>query len=191
MLPPPQNPVEKSRQEDFYREQVREAFRIIDVEGRGFLDKREVSYLMRYLLQYPSEAQVRDYIIVKLEDDEPSQFVKQEKVEAFMVNVLMTNEFEPAPAEHMLAAFRIMDPEGTGKIRYDVLRELLTTKGIPLRKEEIPSFEKFALDKTGKYVEYEDYVAKLVEGNERHLETFLRKYEAFCNNQRGGGAAQR
>ena len=50
MLPPPQNPVEKARQEDFYREQVRDAFRIIDVDGRGFLDKREVSYLMRYLL---------------------------------------------------------------------------------------------------------------------------------------------
>ena len=128
MLPPPQNTVERQRQEDFYREQVNAAFRIIDVDGRGFLDKREVSYLMRYLLQFPSEAQVRDYIIVKLEDDEPSQFVKQEKVEAFMVNVLMTNEFEPAPAEHLLAAFRIMDPDGTGKIRYDVLKELLTTR---------------------------------------------------------------
>ena len=165
---------------------MREDFRIIDVDGRGFLDKREVSYLMRYLLQFPSEAQVRDYIIVKLEDDEPSQFVKQEKVEAFMVNVLMTNEFEPAPAEHLLAAFRIMDPEGTGKIRYDVLRELLTTKGIPLRNAEISSFEKFALDKTGKYVEYEDYVAKLVEENERHLEGFLRRYDTFCNNAKGG-----
>ena len=102
-----------------------------------------------------------------------------------MVHTLMTNEFEPAPAEHLLAAFRIMDPEGTGKIRYDVLKEMLTTKGIFLRHAEILSFEKFALDKTGKYVEYEDYVAKLVEENERHLEGFLRKYEAFCNNQRG------
>merc|ERR1719362_1666856 len=184
MLPAPQNQVEKQRQEDFYREQVREAFRIIDVDGRGFLDKREVSYLMRYLLQFPSEAQVRDYIIVKLEDDEPSQFVKQEKVEAFMVSVLMTNEFEPAPAEHLLAAFRIMDPDGSGKIPYDVLRTLLTTKGIPLRNAEIQSFEKFALDKTGKYVEYEDYVAKLIEENERHMEGFLRRYEQFCNNQK-------
>ena len=100
-----------------------------------------------------------------------------------MVNVLMTNEFEPAPAEHLLAAFRIMDPDGTGKIRYDVLRELLTTKGIPLRNAEITSFEKFALDKTGRFVEYEDYVAKLVEENERHLEGFLKKYEQFCSNQ--------
>ena len=138
---------------------------------------------MRYLLQFPSEAQVRDYIIVKLEDDEPSQFVKQEKVEAFMVQVLMTNEFEPAPAEHLLAAFRIMDPQGTGRIPIDVLRELLTTKGIPLRKAEIDSFERFAADKTGHFVEYEDYVAKLVEENERHLEGFLRKYDAFCSNQ--------
>ena len=103
-----------------------------------------------------------------------------------MVNVLMTNEFEPAPAEHLLAAFRIMDPDGTGKIRYDVLRELLTTKGIPLRNAEIQSFEKFALDKTGKFVEYEDYVAKLVEENERHLEGFLRRYDTFCNNAKGG-----
>ena len=182
MLPPPQNAVERQRQEDFYREQVRDAFRIIDVEGRGFLDKREVSYLMRFLLQFPSEAQVRDYILVKLEDDEPSQFVKQDKVEAFMVNVLMTNEFEPAPAEHLLAAFRIMDPQGTGRIPKDILVELLTTKGIPLRNVEIQSFEKFALDKTGDFVEYEDYVAKLVEENERHLEGFLRKYETFCSN---------
>ena len=110
MLPAPQNPVERERQEKFYLAQVQDAFRIIDVEERGFLDKREVSYLMRYLLQFPSEAQVRDYILVKLEDDEPSQFVKQAKVEAFMVNVLMINEFEPAAAEHLLAAFRIMDP---------------------------------------------------------------------------------
>ena len=144
MLPAPQNQVERQRQEEFYREQVREAFRIIDVDGRGFLDKREVSYLMRYLLQFPSEAQVRDYILVKLEDDEPSQFVKQDKVEAFMVNVLMTNEFEPAPAEHLLAAFRIMDPQGNGRISKDILVELLTTKGIPLRDQEIKSFEKFA-----------------------------------------------
>ena len=184
MLPTPQNPVERARQEEFYRKQVEKAFRIIDVDGKGYLDKREVSYLMRYLLQFPSEAQVRDVIIPKLEDDEPSQYVKYEKVEAYMVHVLMTNEFEPAPAEHLLAAFRILDPEGTGKIRYDILRELLTTKGIGLRSQEIISFEKFALDKTGQFVEYEDYVAKLVEENERHLEMLLQDYDAMVNNQR-------
>ena len=73
MLPPPQNQMERNRQEEFYKQEVLDALRIIDYDGdRGIIDKREVSYLMRYLLQFPSEAQVRDYIIVKLEDDEPS-----------------------------------------------------------------------------------------------------------------------
>ena len=85
MLPPPQNPVEKARQEEFYKMQIKKAFSIIDLDGKGYLDKREVSYLMRYLLQFPSEAQVRDYIIVKLEDDEPSKYVKYERVEPYMV----------------------------------------------------------------------------------------------------------
>ena len=73
MLPPPQNTMERNRQEEFYKQEVLDALRIIDYDGdRGIIDKREESYLMRYLLQFPSEAQVRDYIIVKLEDDEPS-----------------------------------------------------------------------------------------------------------------------
>ena len=103
---------------------------------------------MRYLLQFPSEAQVRDYIIVKLEDDEPCDFIKYEKFEPYMVNVLMQNEFEPAPAEHLLAAFRILDPQNTGRIRKDVIQELLTTKGIALRDSEFKEFISFAVDKT-------------------------------------------
>ena len=95
----------------------------------------------------------------------------------------MTNEFEPAPAEHLLAAFRILDPEGKGRIRYDVIKELLQTKGIPLREKEIQDFEKFALDKTGEFVEYEDYVAKLVEENERHLEMLLQDYYAMMEKK--------
>ena len=95
---------------------------------------------MRYLLQFPSEAQIRDYIIEQLEGDEPCDYIKYEKFEPYMLNVLMTNEYEPNPAEHLLAAFRVLDPEGKGYIRKDVMRELITTKGIPLRSREIESF---------------------------------------------------
>ena len=56
MLPATDNPVEKAKQEEFYRMQVRKAIRIIDCEDKGIIDKREVSYVMRYLLQFPSEA---------------------------------------------------------------------------------------------------------------------------------------
>ena len=77
---------------------------------------------MRYLLQYPSEAQVRDYIIERLEDDEPSDFIKYNKFETYMIEVLTKNEYEPNPAEHLLAAFKVLDPEGKGYIRKDVMQ---------------------------------------------------------------------
>ena len=84
-------------------------------------DDREISYIMRYLLQFPSEAQVRDYIISKLEDDEPSDYIKYEKFEPYMLQVLMSNEFEPATAERLLDAFKILDPQGLGYVRKDVM----------------------------------------------------------------------
>ena len=138
---------------------------------------------MRYLLQFPSEAQVRDYIIVKLEDDEPCDFIKYDKFETYMVDVLMRNEFEPAPAEHLLAAFRILDPQNKGRIKKDVIEELLTTQGIPLRQKEYDIFISFALDKTCKYVEYEDYVAKLIDENERHLEMLLQDWNKIAEKK--------
>ena len=40
-------------------------------------------------------------------------------------------------------------------------------------------FKKFAVDKTGQFVYYEDYVAKLVEENDQHLQTLIKDYETF------------
>ena len=37
----------------------------------------------------------------------------------------------------------------------------------------------FALDKTGNYIEYESYVAKLIDENERHLEFLLKDFEEY------------
>ena len=50
-----------------------------------------------------------------------------------MLSVLTINEYEPNPAEHLLAAFRVLDPESKGYIKKDIMRELLTTKGIHLK----------------------------------------------------------
>ncbi len=63
MLPAPQNAMDVTKQCEFYRHLIKEAFSIIDMERKGYIDRKEVSYIMRYLLQFPSEAQIRDYII--------------------------------------------------------------------------------------------------------------------------------
>lgn len=93
-----------------------------------------------------------------------------------MTQSLLKNDFEPAPAERLLAAFRILDPQGTGRIQLDVMEELLMTRGIPFVEREWTTFKDYAQDKTGQYIEYEDYVAKLVEENERHKEYLLRDW---------------
>ena len=96
MLPPTSIAMEKVKQQEFYKEKIRESFKLVDTSNQGYLPKEEISYLMRYLGQFPSEAQVRDYILPQLEDDEPSDFIKYDKFETYMVGVMQKNEFEPA-----------------------------------------------------------------------------------------------
>lgn len=59
------------------------------------------------------------------------------------------------------------------------MQQLLTTKGIALRPKEYEQFKLFALDKTGQFIYYEDYVSRLIDENERHLEYLLRGYDTF------------
>ena len=86
---------EKAENLEYTKKLIKDAWSIIDPYNKGYIDRKEVSYLMKYLLQYPSEAQVRDYIIEQLEEDEPSDFVKYEKFEKYMIPVLEKNEYEP------------------------------------------------------------------------------------------------
>ena len=56
-----------------------------------------------------------------------------------------------------------------------MIKELFKTPGIPLEQTDIQIFEKFGLDETGEYVEYEKYVAKVVEKNERRLQMMIQE----------------
>ena len=57
-------------------------------------------------------------------------------------------------------------------------------EGIPLRDEEINSFKLYAQDKTGTCIEYEDYVAKMVEEQERHKEYLLQDWYNRANKMK-------
>ena len=49
MLPTPTNPVERSKQEEFYKIQIRKAWNYSDVQGNDYVDKKEIPYIMRFL----------------------------------------------------------------------------------------------------------------------------------------------
>ena len=53
-------------------------------------------------------------------------------------------------------------------------------KGIGFRDpQEIDPFLSYAVDKTGKRIEYEDYISKKMDEQERHLEGYLKQWENF------------
>ena len=179
MLPAPQNAMEKKKQTEYYRHLVKETFNVVDIQRTGTVDKKEISQIMRYLLQFPSEAQIRDHVIEILEGDEPCDYVKYDKFEAYMIEKLFDNEFEPNYAEHLMAAFKVLDPENKGYIAKDIMTQLTTTQGIPFREREIQSFLTAATDKTGDKIYYEEYISKLMEEEDRQKESLMRDYEAF------------
>ena len=159
---------------------IRKAWNYSDVQGNDYVDKKEIPYIMRFLLQYPSEAQVSNIILVQLEEEEPSDFIRYQKFEPYMLNIMMKKEYEPAAPEQLHQAFRVLDPQLKGYIELDVMRELMLHKGIGFRDpQEIDPFLSYAVDKTGKRIEYEDYISKKMDEQERHLEGYLKQWENF------------
>ena len=173
MLPRAQNAQERVRQLEFYKQLIKDAFRIIDMENKGHVDKKEVVYIMRYLLQFPSDAQIRDHILdfISQGNDPDDNYVSYKQFEPFMLNVLLNNEYEPTERDQLLQAFRVLDPEGKGYVKKDVMEylfECLKLKRIHISERVRENFMAFAVDRSGEFIYYEDYVAKLLDANETH-----------------------
>lgn len=74
--------------------------------------------------------------------------------------VMMKEEFEPDDPEVLMAAFKVLDEEGTGVIELDLMETYITEMGIPFLAHESKEFKSFICgserEKTKFY--YEDYV---------------------------------
>ena len=83
---------EKVKREEYLKTKISEAFSLFYDKKKNFIEKKEVPYVMRYLGQFPSEAQVRDAILpevlalwAKIEEDEPLESIKYSKFEPYML----------------------------------------------------------------------------------------------------------
>ena len=54
---------EKAKREEYLKTKIYEGFSLFYDKKKNFIEKKEVPYVMRYLGQFPSEAQVRDAIL--------------------------------------------------------------------------------------------------------------------------------
>mmetsp|Transcript_23008 Transcript_23008/g.66704 ORF Transcript_23008/g.66704 Transcript_23008/m.66704 type:complete len:195 (+) Transcript_23008:104-688(+) len=158
---------------------IKEAFSYFDKIGNNTVQQDEVGTIMRYLGQFPSESDLKEIIIPELLDDDPSRdgLVTFEAFEKVMLKNLMERVYDPDDSETLLAAFRVLDPEGRGYIDANLMHEHLSMRGGKaadgFREREMSEFLEYAKDKEttdSSRIYYEDYVAKLTADVERHLE---------------------
>eukprot|EP01035_Chromulina_nebulosa_P022462 gene22462-29085_t len=116
---------------------IREMFDLFDKDKTDSIVQEEIGTVMRALGVFPSERALK------------------------MLTILATNEWEPDSSDILLQAFRTIDEENKGYITSDVIEELLTTRGTPLRNIELESFLSIAKDPETGFVYYEDYVSLL------------------------------
>ncbi|EWS71430.1 EF-hand calcium-binding domain protein (macronuclear) [Tetrahymena thermophila SB210] len=181
MYDPNTSQTEKQKQEEFLKLKIQEAFNLFVKDKKGIVDKREIPYIMRYLGQFPSEAQVRDAILPEIEEDEPSEFIKYSKFEPYMLKVLKEREYEPDDPEALLAAFKLLDQEGKGYIEIDMMKTFLEKQGIEFREQETKSFIEFATNKdpNATVIYYEDYISRLQAFTDKHIESVMKGYNNF------------
>eukprot|EP00747_Dinoflagellata_sp_TGD_P166925 gnl/TRDRNA2_/TRDRNA2_190503_c0_seq1.p1 gnl/TRDRNA2_/TRDRNA2_190503_c0~~gnl/TRDRNA2_/TRDRNA2_190503_c0_seq1.p1 ORF type:complete len:213 (+),score=58.49 gnl/TRDRNA2_/TRDRNA2_190503_c0_seq1:39-641(+) len=162
------------------RKVIKEAFGYFDKIGNNTVQQEEVGTIMRYLGQFPSEADLEDVIKPELQDDDPSQntLVTYDAFEKMILRCLSEHEYDQDDSETLLAAFRVLDPEGRGYIDSNLMHEHLSTRGGKakdgFREREMSDFLEYAKDKESgdsSRIYYEDYVAKLTADVEKHLDT--------------------
>ncbi|CAK9021851.1 unnamed protein product [Durusdinium trenchii] len=169
---------------------IKDAFSCFDKQQKWLIEQDEVGVVMRYLGQFPSESDLKETIIPELLEEDPSKdgMISFEAFERLMLRCLSDHTYDPDDSETLLAAFRVLDPQGHGYIDSNLMHEWLSTKGGKasdfFKERETSDFLEYAKDKDSSdssRIYYEDYVAKLNADIEKHLENL---YQAA----RGTGA---
>ena len=198
-------PYEIPVMETFIKYKVRQIVSIIFKDSNGCIPRKEVPYLIRYFLQFPSQAQVVDEILVeigKLESstDKPKEHIEVDALEKYLISILKTNKYAGYDKETLIEAFRTLDNENNGYLDLHTYYTYLKRYGITFTKEQIEEMESFLLKNDNELLEplgvqndevikhkptttrkfyYENYVRKVLGDNQKHFEELMKEYKAF------------
>lgn len=201
-------PYEIPVMETFIKYKVRQIVSIIFKEHNGYIPRIEAPYLIRYFLQFPSQSQVVDEILVeigKLESstDKSKDLLEVDAFEKYLISILKTNKYAAYDKETLIEAFRILDNEKDGYLDLHTYYTFLKRYGIAFTKEQIKEMESFLLKNDNELLEslgvqndevikhkqtttrkfyYESYVRKVLEDNEKHFEELMKEYKAFYDD---------
>uniref|UniRef100_A0A0G4I7G0 EF-hand domain-containing protein n=1 Tax=Chromera velia CCMP2878 TaxID=1169474 RepID=A0A0G4I7G0_9ALVE len=156
---------------------IKEAFGHFDSVDQGTILHEEVPAVFRYLGQFPSETEVVEKIIKEMQEGDPSvHATTYEAFESVMLKAILNHEYDPEDCDTLLMAFRVLDPERKGYIEVQQMRDYLASGSFGFRPKEITDFLEFAKDKDGPQdkIYYEDYVAKLTDFVDNHLNSVFK-----------------
>jgi Ca2+-binding EF-hand superfamily protein len=198
-------PYEIPIMETFIKYKVRQIVSITLKEYNGYIPRVEAPYLIRYFLQFPSQSQVVDEIlveIVKLESstDKSKDLLEVDAFEKHLISILKTNKYRSYDKETLIEAFRILDVEKNGYLDLQTFYTYLKRYGITFIKDQMDELEAFLLKNDNELLEslgvqndevvkhkktttrkfyYESYVRKVLGDNQRHFEELMKEYKAF------------
>jgi len=198
-------PYEVPIMETFIKYKVRQIVSITLKEYNGYIPRVEAPYLIRYFLQFPSQSQVVDEIlveIVKLESstDKSKDLLEVDAFEKHLISILKTNKYRSYDKETLIEAFRILDVEKNGYLDLQTFYTYLKRYGITFIKDQMDELEAFLLKNDNELLEslgvqndevvkhkktttrkfyYESYVRKVLGDNQRHFEELMKEYKAF------------
>ena len=198
-------PYEIPVMEEFIKYKVRQIVSIIFKEYNGYIPRVEAPYLIRYFLQFPSQSQVVDEILVEIgkresSNDKSKELLEVEAFENYLISILKTNKYSGYDKETLIEAFRILDSEKNGYLDLHTYYTYLKRYGITFTKEQIEEMEAFLLKNDNELLEslgvqndevikhkptstrkfyYESYVRKVLGDNQKHFEELMKEYKEF------------
>ncbi|KAJ3227016.1 Dynein regulatory complex protein 8 [Clydaea vesicula] len=140
---------------------IAKAFRVFDSLGNDTCDVREIGTVFRSLNVYPSEEQLKGWII-ELEDDEPTGYIHFAKFNALALKVITSNIVKRANEEELYRAFLTLDMDKRGYLLPEELRNFLQNDGEKFSDEEMEEMLLTCTDPTEGKIFYEDFVVMLV-----------------------------
>ena len=193
--------------ETFIKYKVRQIVSTIYKGLNGYIKKIEAPYLFRFFLQFPSQTQIVDEVIVEIEKletsaDKSKDLLEVEAFEKYLITVLKSNKYMGYDKETLIEAFRILDTEKNGYLDLHTFYTFLKRYGIAFSNAQIEEMERFLLENANELLEnlgikndepkkhtptttrkfyYESYVRKVLGDNQKHYEDIMKEYKAFYN----------
>lgn len=200
-------PYEIPVMETFIKYKVYQIVSTIFKEYNGLIPRVEAPYLIRYFLQFPSQSQVVEEILVEIGKLESSNDKSKELLEVdafvkYLITILKSNKYAGYSKETLIEAFRILDNENNGYLDLHTYYTYLKRYGITFTKEQLDGLESFLLENDNELLEplgvqndevikhkptttrkfyYESYVRKVLDDNQKHFEDLMKEYKQFYN----------